>query len=201
MQIQTFKEPYDGYCGTSYAAKLLGVSVGTVQNLVEKNDLVAWKTQGGHRRVSIQSIQDYLRRHNLAPASLLKSADRIRVLVVEDDENTRHMLQANFNKWDDLPLDVVMYTSAIEALLDISSLRPQVLLTDLRMPYMNGFEFLKALNTHILFSGLVIIVMTGMSAEEVQASGGLPDGVQTLRKPVEMDWLRGFFNALLLVQR
>lgn len=201
MLTQTFKEPYDGYCGTSYAAKLLGISVGTVHNLVEKNDLIAWKTQGGHRRISLQSIQNYLYLHNIAPASLLKSADRIRVLVVEDDENTRQMLQANFNKWDDLPLDAVMYASAIEAILDISSLRPHVLLTDLRLPNMNGFEFLKVLSTHDLFSSLVIVVMTGMNAEDVQANGGLPDGVQILRKPVEMDWLRGFFNALLLVQK
>lgn len=47
MDMPPLKEPYDGYCGTSYAAKMLGISVGTVQGLVEKNDLKAWKTQGG----------------------------------------------------------------------------------------------------------------------------------------------------------
>ena len=60
MNMPPSKEPYDGYCGTSYAAKMLGISVGTVQGLVEKNDLKAWKTQGGHRRISLQSIQPYL---------------------------------------------------------------------------------------------------------------------------------------------
>ena len=58
MNMSPSKEPYDGYCGTSYAAKMLGISVGTVQGLVEKNDLKAWKTQGGHRRISLQSIHD-----------------------------------------------------------------------------------------------------------------------------------------------
>ena len=108
MNMPPSKEPYDGYCGTSYAAKMLGISVGTVQGLVEKNDLKAWKTQGGHRRISLQSIQDYQRRHNLAPASMMQGEDRLRVLVVEDDENTRLMLQANFDQWG-LPLDAVMY--------------------------------------------------------------------------------------------
>ena len=91
MNLPASKEPYDGYCGTSYAAKLLGISVGTVQGLVEKNDLKAWKTQGGHRRISLQSIREYQRRHNLMPASLMQGEDRLRVLVVEDDENTRLM--------------------------------------------------------------------------------------------------------------
>jgi excisionase family DNA binding protein len=194
------KEPYDGYCGTSYAAKLLGISVGTVQGLVEKNDLKAWKTQGGHRRISLQSIQEYQRRHNLSPASFMGGEDRLRVLVVEDDENTRLMLQANFDQWA-LPLDAVMYSSAMEALLDMPSLQPQVLLTDLRMPNVDGFEFLKTLSQHNLFSNLAVVVMTGMSPDEVRAKGGLPDGVQMLQKPIDMDWLRGFFDALMSVRQ
>ena len=200
MNTPTSKEPYDGYCGTSYAAKMLGISVGTVQGLVEKNDLKAWKTQGGHRRISLQSIQDYQRRHNLAPASMMQGEDRLRVLVVEDDDNTRLMLQANFDQWG-LPLDAVMYSSAMEALLDMPSMQPQVLLTDLKMPNVDGFEFLKTLSAHNLFSSLAVVVMTGMSAEEVHAKGGLPDGVQMLQKPIDMDWLHGFFDALMSVRQ
>jgi excisionase family DNA binding protein len=200
MNMPPSKEPYDGYCGTSYAAKMLGISVGTVQGLVEKNDLKAWKTQGGHRRISLQSIQDYQRRHNLAPASMMQGEDRLRVLVVEDDENTRLMLQANFDRWG-LPLDAVMYSSAMEALLDMPSLQPQVLLTDLKMPNVDGFEFLKTLSAHNLFSNFAVVVMTGMSVEDVQMKGGLPDGVQLLQKPIDMDWLHGFFDALMSVRQ
>ena len=200
MNMPPPKEPYDGYSGTSYAAKMLGISVGTVQGLVEKNDLKAWKTQGGHRRISLQSIQDYQRRHNLAPASMMQGEDRLRVLVVEDDESTRLMLQANFDQWG-LPLDAVMYSSAMEALLDMPSLQPQVLLTDLKMPNVDGFEFLKTLSAHNLFSSLAVVVMTGMSPQDVQAKGGLPDGVQMLQKPIDMDWLHGFFDALMSVRQ
>ncbi|MEY4725514.1 MAG: hypothetical protein RLZ36_141 [Pseudomonadota bacterium] len=200
MNTPPSKEPYDGYCGTSYAAKMLGISVGTVQGLVEKNDLRAWKTQGGHRRISLQSIQDYQRRHNLAPASMIQGQDRLRVLVVEDDENTRLMLQANFDQWG-LALDVIMYASAMEAMLDMPSLQPQVLLTDLKMPNMDGFEFLKILSAHNLFSKLTVVVMTGISPDEVQKKGGLPDGVQLLQKPIDMDWLHGFFDALMSVRQ
>jgi excisionase family DNA binding protein len=200
MAITSIKEPYDGYCGTSYAAKVLGISVGTVQGLVEKNDLRAWKTQGGHRRISLQSIQEYQRRHNLSPASTTSGEDRLRVLVVEDDQNTRIMLQANFEKWG-LPIDAVMYSSAMEALLDMPSLQPQVLLTDLRMPNVDGFQFLKTLSEHALFSTMAIVAITGMSAKEVQAKGGLPDGVQLLQKPIDLDWLRGFFDALMSVRQ
>ena len=200
MELPPSREPYDGYCGTSYAAKMLGLSVGTVQGLVEKNDLKAWKTQGGHRRISLQSIQDYQRRHNLTPAYMSQGEDHLRVLVVEDDESTRLMLQAQLDQWG-LPLDVVMYASAMEALLDMPSLQPQVLLTDLKMPNVDGFEFLKTLSAHNLFNNLAVVVMTGMSAEDVRAKGGMPDGVQLLHKPLDLDWLHGFFDALISVRQ
>jgi len=58
MQNPASSRPVDDYCGTTYAAKLLGLSVGTVQSLVERNELHAWKTQGGHRRISMPSIRD-----------------------------------------------------------------------------------------------------------------------------------------------
>ncbi len=52
------------YCGTTQAAKILGVSVGTVQNMVEQEILIAWKTIGGHRRISLDSIRNFKEKTN-----------------------------------------------------------------------------------------------------------------------------------------
>lgn len=199
MKHADTEDGYDGYCGTSYAARLLKVSVGTVQNLVESNSLKAWKTQGGHRRISLQSIQEYQLNHNLVPASIYISGAKLRVLVVEDDENTRLMYQAYFDRWS-LPLDVLMYASAMEALLDMPAMQPQVLVTDLRMPKMDGFQFIKTVRDHKLFPLLPIIAITGLSKDQVEAEGGLPRDVQVLEKPIDMEWLRGFFEALIAMK-
>ena len=190
---------YDGYCGTSYAARLLSVSVGTIQNLVESNRLKAWKTQGGHRRISLQSIKDYQLSNKLESPIFFSNGSSLRVLVVEDDENTRLMYQAFFDRWA-LPLDVTMYHSAIEALLDMPAMRPQILLTDLNMPKIDGFKFLNTLREHRLFASLHIIVMTGLSDEQIQERGGLPQDVQLLRKPIDMEWVRGFLGGLISIR-
>lgn len=199
MKHADAEDGYDGYCGTSYAARLLKVSVGTVQNLVESNSLKAWKTQGGHRRISLQSIQEYQLSHNLVPASIYVSGAKLRVLVVEDDENTRLMYQAYFDRWS-LPLDVVMYASAMEALLDMPAMQPQVLVTDLKMPKMDGFQFIKTVRDHKLFPMLPIIAITGLSKDQIEEKGGLPRDVQVLEKPIDMEWLRGFFEALIAMK-
>lgn len=200
MKHEDSTASYDGYCGTSYAAKLLKLSVGTIQNLVESDTLKAWKTQGGHRRISLQSIQEYQYANNLESASLFSSDFKLRVLVVEDDESSRLMYQAYFDRWS-LPLDVVIYASAIEALLDMPAMQPQVLLTDLNMPAMDGFKLIKTLREHKLFALLPVIVFTGLSDIEIEEKGGLPQDVQILRKPINMEWLRGFLDAIITVKK
>ncbi len=200
MKLEIAHDGYDGYCGTSYAAKLLKLTVGTVQNLVESNSLRAWKTQGGHRRISLQSIQEYLLVNNLEVPAWHSDNSRLRVLLIEDDESTRVMYQAHFDQWA-LPADVVMYASAMEALLDMPSMQPQLLLTDLNMPGMDGFKFLKTVREHKLFESLPIIVMTGLSSEQIEQRGGLPKDVQILHKPIDMKWMRGFLEALINLRK
>jgi len=200
MKQENSTDGYDGYCGTSYAARLLKLSVGTIQNLVESNTLKACKTQGGHRRISLQSIQEYQYANNLAPASLYSNDVKLRVLVVEDDENSRLMYQAYFDRWS-LPLDVVIYASAMEALLDMPAMQPQVLLTDLNMPDMDGFKFIKTLREHKLFASLPVIAITGLTTTQIEEKGGLPKDVQILQKPIDMEWLHGFLDAIITVRK
>jgi excisionase family DNA binding protein len=200
MDFAIGSKGYESYCGTSYASKVLGTSIGTVQGLVERGELRAWRTNGGHRRISLKSVQEYQHRHNLHPNVLIYGEERLKVVVVEDDEATRLMLQTNFDRWG-LPLNVIMYASAIEAMLDMPTLHPQVLLTDLVMPRVNGFDFIKTLTEHVSFKSMAVVAMTGLRPEQVKAKGGLPEGVQLLHKPIDLEWLRGFFGAIISVRQ
>jgi excisionase family DNA binding protein len=200
MSDRAIPETSHEYCGTSYAAKLLNLSVGTVQTLVEKNELIAWKTQGGHRRICIQSIRDYQNRASFSPNVNHQDIRPLKVMVVEDDELTRSMFQMHFERWD-LSLDTTITASAIEALLDIPVLKPQVLLTDLRMPGIDGVEMLRQLHIHPQFAQMAVIVITGLSDEEIAAYGELPAGTLVLRKPLDMGWLCGYFQAMLSLRQ
>ncbi len=50
------------YLSTRQSAKLLQVSLGTVQKMVELGELIAWKTRGGHRRILASSLDQQLAR-------------------------------------------------------------------------------------------------------------------------------------------
>jgi len=197
MNRADLPSPSEDVCGTTYAAELLGLSVGTVQTLVEKNELRAWKTRGGHRRISMQSILAYQKRHHLATASAPNTPQhRLKLLIVEDDEATREMLKAHFAHGD-LPIDCTVTASALDALIDIMSLQPDVLLADLEMPGVDGFELLRTLRHNPALSRLHLLAVTGLSREEVQTRGGLSERTVYVHKPVDMAWLNGYLTALL----
>jgi excisionase family DNA binding protein len=196
MSTYTHPERPEDYCGTTYAAKLLGLSVGTIQALVEKTELQAWKTQGGHRRIAMQSIRDYQRRHNMMSNLPESRQSRLKVLLVEDDEVTREMMR-DFCTRCDMPVDCTAMGSGLEALIDISSILPDVLIADLNMPGVDGFELLRTLRQNPVFSRMTCLVISALTDEEVESRGSLPEGTIFVAKPVNLQWLNGFFTALM----
>jgi excisionase family DNA binding protein len=196
MSTNQIPHPHDDYCGTSYAAKLLGLSVGTIQNLVEKNELQAWKTQGGHRRISMHSIREYQRRHNIASALVANAQNHLKVLLVEDDDVTREMLRIICQNCE-VPVDCTAMSSGLEALIDIASIQPDVLIADLNMPGVDGFELLRTLRQNPIFNRMTALAVTALTPAEVEERGSLPEGVIYVSKPVNPQWLTGFFAALM----
>ena len=188
----------DDYCGTFFAARLLGLSVGTVQGLVEKGDLQAWKTKGGHRRISMQSIREYQRKNGLTEIS--EKTQFLKVLVVEDDAPMLELFKSTIDTWS-LPVDCSLMSSAMEALIDINTIKPDLLITDLNMPGVDGFELLRTLRANPSFSSMVMVAMTGLSNAEIAERGGLPAQALTIQKPVDMRWLQGFIAALVAVRQ
>ena len=51
--------PNSSYFSTSQTAQMLGLSVGTIQRMVESGTLQAYTTQGGHRRILASSLRHY----------------------------------------------------------------------------------------------------------------------------------------------
>ncbi|WP_416545666.1 response regulator [Limnohabitans sp. DCL3] len=196
MQTILTPDTPEDYCGTTYAAKLLGLSVGTIQTLVEKNELQAWKTQGGHRRISMPSIREYQRKHNMLTLHNDPRDTRLRVLLVEDDAVTREMLRGYCNR-STMPVDCTAMSSGLEALIDLSSIKPDVLITDLNMPGVDGFELLRTVRQNPQFKRMTTLVLSALTSEEIESRGGLPEGCIFMAKPINMDWFNGFFTAFL----
>jgi excisionase family DNA binding protein len=194
----------DSYMTTRQAAELLGVTVRTVQLWVESGVLSAWKTHGGHRRVSRTSVEHlYAKRMGdtskakFAAVGLRPISERIfRVLVVDDDVMDREMLVALLRSWG-LPLLVESSADGFAALLSIGQSRPDLVLADLEMPDMDGFRMIRHLRAAPDPYYVDLIAITGLGAAEIAERGGLPLDVPVLYKPIIPDQLRELVSLRL----
>lgn len=178
----------DDVMTTREAGEALGVAVRTIQLWVEAGVLPAWRTAGGHRRIARSAVEKLLadRKHDLAPNAAAGEAahDEFKVLLVEDDANLSRLFSAVVATWA-LPLQLTLAGNGFEGLVRIGEVAPDLVVTDLVMPGMDGFAMLRALKKPGSgFSGLKILVVSALSSEEIKAAGGLPDGVTSFQKPV-----------------
>ena len=189
------------FCTTREAALLLGVSVGTVQLWVESGLLQAWKTAGGHRRVMRDSVQGLLHRAAPTDAKANSQVDtpvdgqRLSVLVVEDDSDLLRLYQARITAWPMAP-QVTLCSNGFAALLTLGRTCPDLLITDLRMPGIDGFVMLRALENAPEAAHTRIVVVSGLGPTEIAAQGGLPGGIELLGKPVPFERLLQIGSAL-----
>ncbi|WP_459615451.1 response regulator [Bordetella sp. 2513F-2] len=91
--------------------------------------------------------------------------------------------------------DVSTSTDGVHALQQMVALRPDLVITDLSMPGMNGGSLLAAMRENAYLSDVPVMVVSGHSKEE--ASAQCPGHQAFLRKPVDADVLVAAVRQLL----
>ena len=81
------------------------------------------------------------------------------ILVVDDKPEIAKVIKIQMS----LEYDVIYFSRPIEALSWLHSGHiPQLIISDVYMPEMNGFEFLQSLKNSSMFSSIPIIVLSSM---------------------------------------
>jgi excisionase family DNA binding protein len=186
------------FLGTHQAAHMLGLSPTTVKLMVENGELPAWKTAGGHRRIPAEALEALARRHESVRGTALRqvaaAAGPTRVLIAEDDLALQRLYQSKLSTWK-LGLQVAVVDNGMDALVAIGKLPPDVLLADLAMPRIDGFQMIRTLRMNRDLNGMDIIAITGLDDAEIGRRGGMPPGVLLLRKPVPFDQILGLLQG------
>jgi excisionase family DNA binding protein len=185
------------FCSTKDAALLLGVSHRTVQLWVENGALQAWKTAGGHRRITMASINKLVneRREVSGPGSAPTAAEQKKLLLVDDDTTLLRLYELEISGWN-LPLTLVKASNGFEALLRIGEQRPDLLVSDLSMPGMDGFRMIRTLRADTSCANMAIIVVSGLDRPTIE-SMGLPADIPVFPKPVPFSQLRAAVERAL----
>ncbi|RJX20831.1 MAG: sigma-54-dependent Fis family transcriptional regulator [Desulfobulbus sp.] len=105
------------------------------------------------------------------------------VLIVDDEPDMLHMLKLVVARQCDC--EVILASSGRMALKELESNRPDVVVTDIKMPDLDGLQLLKKINS--LDSTISVIIMTGYGTIEM-AVQALKDGAYDfLQKPFDKD--------------
>jgi len=176
---------------TAAVAKRLGVSIPTVQRWVDQGILKAWRTVGGHRRISADSAEKMFSTHAL-PEGLMgedveeRVSDRpLVVVLVDDNPNDLDLLQVLVSTV--LPgAEIHLAENGFVGLYTIGRHQADVVITDIMMPNMDGLEMIRTLFEQPGMKPAALIAASSLSAEKIAKLGRLPPGIPLLPKPLEM---------------
>jgi len=148
---------------TNQLAKLFGVVPTTVIDWIEAGKLEAFKTLGGHRRITHVAVLDFLRRHGLPSPPAF--AELSRKIVVLDDEPEVLNLFGRILKQGLPDADLILVDHPVDALMRIGAERPQLVVFDIYMPDMDGFEFCRRLRDSLTHH-LKLLAISGDDSQE-----------------------------------
>jgi CheY-like chemotaxis protein len=110
-------------------------------------------------------------------------ADQVPILVVDDDEPLRTMMQLAL---EDEGYPVVSASDGAEALEAVQAQRPRLILLDMRMPRVNGWEFAAAYRKLPGPHAPIVVVTAGHDAAQKAREIAADDH---LGKPFDLDQL------------
>lgn len=178
------EEPYT----TIEVASLLGLAVRSVQLMVDRGELEAWKTPGGHRRISRASVERWLaaRRGGTRPdgTGAARSAARRapRVLLIEDSVHFQNLVRLLLGqKFPQVELHVA--DEGFAGLAMAGQLQPDVLIVDILLPGIDGATLITSLRSHPQFSHSRLIVITSLDESQREPYAFALAGVPVVHKP------------------
>jgi excisionase family DNA binding protein len=186
------------FLSTAEAARLLGLSTTLVQTLVDQGDLTGWKTRGGHRRIAIDSIMEYQNTSRRAVGSQTKFSQKPRVTVVIDSVELIHELKHQCQSWN-LPVDVHFFESVTEALLDLSSKRPDMIVVEMSMPLVQQEKTFSALVNFNLrgTAPLSVVLITQETTLSSKVTSGASSSIQIVTGPMSSIWLHAYLTGVV----
>ncbi len=146
---------------TREVASYFSVTSAAVAKWIRADLLKAYRTPGGHYRVDAEEFDRFLREHDIPYSEEPARTSFSRRVLIADDEVTMVMAVSEALKAEIEGVEIETAQDGYEACLKAGAFRPQVVVLDLLMPNMNGFEACQALKRAEWSRLTKVVVITG----------------------------------------
>ena len=147
------------------ASEYCQVSPKTIINWVESGHIEAYKTVGGHRRINKNNLEAFMEKQGIPiPKDEMKD-ERRRILVVDDDPIIIETIVMALEE-DQFDYEVISASDGFEAGLQVNHFKPHLLILDIMMPDIKGYEVCKIVKSNPETQDTKIVVLSAYLDEE-----------------------------------
>lgn len=173
---------------------MLGMAVRSVQLMVDREELEAWKTPGGHRRISRASVEKWLASRKsggevktlrnpskLSTQPSRSAGGRTKILLIEDSTHFQNLVSMLVHQhFPDASLLVA--DDGIAGLAMYGQYKPDVLIVDILLPGIDGPTLITTLRSHPQFAQSQLVVITSLDAAQCKPFEFALQGVRVIHK-------------------
>lgn len=156
------------------AAKYCNVSTETIINWLKTGGLSALKTETGHRRIKKDDLDKFLKEKGVPLPAEAKTRERKKILVVDDDRIIVETIVQALEE-DDYGYDLISAADGFEAGLQVSHFKPDLIILDIMMPDINGYEVCRKIKSNPAERDIKIVVLSAYldaeAFEQMKSSG------------------------------
>jgi len=175
------------------AARICSVGRTTMWRWVKSGEFKASTTLGGKYRISREDLEKFIIENNIYPLGH-KLSPLGKILIVDDDPNIQTLLTKMLF---DEKYKTEMASDGFEAGIKVMEFKPDLIILDLLMPGMDGFDVCERMKKNSSTSHIKILAVTGYDTKEnknrIMQAGA--DGY--LAKPMSKNELVNMINDLL----
>lgn len=147
------------------ASKYCNVSSKTIINWIESGHIQAYKTVGGHRRIKKSDLEDFMKKQGIPIPEKEILEGRKRILVVDDDPIIVETIVQALEE-DEYDYEVISASDGFEAGLQVNHFKPHLLILDIMMPDIKGYEVCEKIKSDEGTRDTKIIVLSAYLDEE-----------------------------------
>lgn len=121
------------------------------------------------------------------------AAEKLAVIVVEDNRELRETLRSELGQW----YDVICAADGVEALGIIEDKDVDVVVSDVMMPVMDGLELCRRIKGQLAYSHIPVILLTAKVTLDAKSEGMESGADAYVEKPFTMRQLKGQIDNLI----
>lgn len=130
---------------------------------------------------------------NDAPATKRSKRERLSVLVVEDNRELRQTINEDLSPW----YDIFTAPNGSAAMDIIEDKEVDVVVSDVMMPVMNGFDLCRMIKGNLAYSHIPVILLTAKVSLDAKSEGMESGADAYVEKPFTVRQLRGQIDNLI----